>query len=105
MRCNVIWIKYIKIFTSKVLSLCLIYHCKNGQWGRGASEPTSSWSGHRQFVFFSVSKLCEKLKHAFFIYNLPPDLGCVRLTLFHLFQNRNKISKFSRDSQNSQTSS
>ena len=51
----IIWIKYIlKIFilTSKVLSLCLIYHCKNDPRGRGASELTSSWSGRRQFVFF-----------------------------------------------------
>ena len=32
-------------------------------------------------------------------------LGCVRLTPFHLFQDKNKTSKFSPDSQNNQISS
>ena len=31
--------------------------------------------------------------------------GCVRLTLFSLFRNKNKISKFSPDSQNNEISS
>ena len=33
------------------------------------------------------------------------NLGCIRLTLFRLFRNKNKISKFSPDSQNNETSS
>ena len=38
-------------------------------------------------------------------YFFTSNQGCVRLTLFSLFRNKNKISKFSPDSQNNEISS
>ena len=35
-------------------------------------------------------------------YVFTSNQGCVRLTLFSLFRNKNKISKFSPDSQNNE---
>ena len=62
MRCKfVILIKYIEMFivTSKVLSLCLICHCKNDPWGgerlklRVCGQGAANWS-------FSELQNCAK---------------------------------------------